>query len=192
MEFNYIRFCEEWTSLYKPMHHVPGPDSLNKRFFICDSYVYLTEFLRGSMDPECSPCVVTESQQEGNIQDGKDYARYTFYFLVRSGETHDGHTAYRAKRDAKHVMLDFVNFVRLFKYPDEYQESLDSLPLEEGQYLYMLRDAVKDGDRCMENINIEDFTYESLNELYDTWYGVVITLDDMNTYNMCTDLSLYL
>ena len=191
MKFDYIKFTEEWATLYKPMHHIPGEDSMNKRFHICDSYMTMTEFLQGSMDPECTPCVITESQQEGSIQGGMDYPRYTFYFLVRSGETHNGHSAVRAKKDAKAIMIDFLNFIRMFKYADEYEDDLKAMPLPEDSYLYSLRAAVMDGDPNMSNLNIEDVVYESLNELYDTWYGVTFTLDDVNVFNMCVDLSQY-
>lgn len=193
MQFNYVRFTEEWATMYKPMHHVPGEDSLNKRFFICDSYMTMTSFME-HMDPEHTPCVIVESQQEGNVQMGKDYPRYSFYFMVRSGETHEGYTAYDAKSEAKMVMMDFINFIRMFKYWDENgnEQRLAALPLKEGDYLHELRTSVQSGDRCLENVNIEDFNYESLNELYDSWYGVQVTLEDMQTYNMCADLSLYI
>lgn len=191
MDFNYVRFTEEWAQLYKPMHHIPGPDSLNKRFYICDSYFTMTEFLKGSVDPEVSPCVMVESQQEGNVQEGRDYPRYSFYFLVRAEDTHNGHMAYDSKSDAKKIMMDFVNFIRIYKYPDEYRNLLLQLPLTEGTYLHELRMAILNGDQCMMNINIDDFVYESLNELYDGWYGVQVTLDDMQVYDMCLDLAMF-
>lgn len=192
MDFNYVRFTEEWAMLYKPMHHVPGEDSLNRRFFICDSYMNMTSFME-HMDPDCSPCVIVESQQEGNIENGKDYPRYSFYFMVRSGQTHEGYSAFDAKSEAKRVMMDFINFIRAFKNCDEggNERILYNLTLPSGSYLYELREAVLQGDQCMMNIDIESLTYESLNELYDTWYGIQVTIGDMQVYDMCLDLSLY-
>lgn len=190
MDFNYARFTEEWATIYKPMLHTPGPDGLNRRFYICDSYMTMTSFME-HMDVDCTPCVIVESQQEGNVQGGIDYPRYSFYFMVRSGHTHEGYSAYDAKSEAKHVMMDFVNFIRTFQHPYEYEDTLTALPIPEGTYLAELRTAVLGGDRCMENINIDDFIYESLNELYDTWYGVQLTLEDKQLYDLCLDLALY-
>lgn len=196
MDFNYVRFTEEWAMLYKPMRHIPGPDSLNKRFYICDSYFTMTEFLKGSVDPEVSPCVMVESQQEGNVEEGRDYPRYSFYFLVRAEDTHNGHMAYDSKSDAKKIMMDFVNFIRAFKSPYEYTTPtgtplVSTLPFAEGSYLDSLRKDILNGFNCMMNINIENFTYESLNELYDGWYGVQMTLDDIQIYDMCLDEAMY-
>ncbi len=193
MTFNYVHFTEEWAQLYKPMHHEPGPDSLNRRFYICDSYMNMTSFME-HIDPEYTPCVIVESQQEGNIQEGKDYPRYSFYFMVRSGQTHEGYSAFDSKSEAKKVMVDFVNFIRLFKYADDNdnEDALSQLNLESCPYLDSLRTAVLRGDQCMMNLGIEDFVYESLNEMADTWYGVQLTIDDMQTYDMCADLSLYI
>lgn len=193
MQFNYVRFTEEWATIYKPMLHTPGPEGLNRRFFICDSYMNMTSFME-HMDPECTPCVIVESQQEGNIQEGRDYPYYSFYFMVRAGNTHEGYSAYDAKNEAKKVMMDFVNFIRMFKYcqdSEEHYKNLTSLHLDENSYLYSLRESVLNGYNCMSQINIEDFVYESLNELYDTWYGVQATFEDILLYDMCVDISLY-
>lgn len=193
MDFNYVLFTEEWASLYKPMHHVPGEDSLNRRFYICDSYNNMTSFME-HMDTECTPCVIVESQQEGNVTEGKDHPVYSFYFMVRSGSTHEGYSAYDSKREAKKVMMDFVNFVRVFKYAYEdptYFSLLKKLPIKNDTYLSALRAAVMNGDPCMMNLGVEDFLYETLNEMADTWYGVQMTLDDVQLYDMCADISMY-
>lgn len=190
MDFLFDRFVEGWATLYAPMRHTPGIDGSNKRFFICDSYMTMTEFMT-NMEPEASPCVIIESQQEGSVRDGKDYPRYALYFMVRASEMNNGHFAIIAKRDAKRVMMDFINFLRAFKYPDDYASLLDGLDLPQGSYLSNLREAVEHGDRCLENIGIEDFAYESINQMYDGWYGVQVTLDDMCVINQCLDPELY-
>lgn len=186
MNFEFDKFTEEWAQIYAPMKHTPGIDGTNKRFFICDSYMAMTEFMTG-MEPENSPCVIIESQQEGNVDHGKDYPRYAMYFMVRANEMNDGHEAVKAKKSAKQVMIDFVNFIRPFKYYEDYGKLIEEIEFKEGSYLYQLREAVRTGDYCMQNIGIDNFTYESLNQLYDGWYGVQLSLEDMVPYSMCLD-----
>jgi len=153
MEFDYIKFTEEWAEIYKPMLHTPGFSGMNKRFFITDSYMTMVDFM-AHMDPTTSPCVITESQQEGNVEEGWDYPMYSFYFMVRGDEMNDGKEAVQAKRSAKEIMMDFINFIRTFKYGnDEYERFgviLEQLPLVEDSYLWQLRRSIIDnGNRCM-------------------------------------------
>lgn len=177
--------------MYSPMRHTPGLNGRNRRFFICDSYMTMTEFM-ASMDADSSPSVIIESQQEGSVTYGMDSPRYAMYFVVRAREMNDGKQAIEAKRTAKQVMMDFVNFVRAFKYHDEYGEQIERLPFAEGSYLSCLREAIRMGDRCMENVGIEDFAYESLNQMYDGWYGIQVSFSDVCPYNMCIDVDSYI
>lgn len=192
--FDYIRFTEEWAAHYKPMQHTMKSD-MNRHFFITDSYMTMVDFM-AHHDPDTSPCIIAESQQEGEVEDGLDYPRYSFYFMVRADEMNDGKEAVASKRTAKHIMLDFVNFIRAFKYANEdtetYAPILNALTLEEDSYLYELREAVLNGSRCMENINVENFSYESINQMHDGWYGIQFSLEDKQLFGMCADTSMYL
>lgn len=192
MEFNYARFTEEWAEIYKPMRHIPGEDSTNRRFYICNSYLEMTQFVEHGMDPEVSPSVVIESQQDGIIENGWDYPRYSFYFMVRADEMNNGASAIEAKSEAKRHMMEFVNFIRMFKYADEYGYMLEKMALREGSYLDSLRTAVTEmGDRCLENLDIESVVYESINQMFNGWYAVQITLSDQQLLNKCANMALY-
>lgn len=189
MTFDYALFTEEWASIYKPMRHEMGAKAHNKHFFICDSYRTMTNFM-ASMKPTSSPCVITESHQEGEVNNGFDYPTYAFYFMVRAGKTHDGDAAIKAKREAKQTMMDFVNFLRAFK--DNDADALSKTPMPTDSYLASLFKYCQEDPFLMANFSLDKFTYDSIDELYDGWYGVILQITDVQPLQKCIDTAQYI
>ena len=168
--FRFDKFVEQWAMKYKPMQHVPGPFSKNERFFLTDTYMGMVDFVT-TLQPESSPCVVMESDQEGCMTDRYDSPRYTLYFMVRAEKMSDGVAAYEAKLEAKMHMQKFMNWLRAMQEKEEDERR-------------------KEGVR---NIRIEDnMSYQTVGPFYDGWYGVYISLDDTQAYSRCVISDDYL
>ena len=64
MDFRFEDFVEHWCEIYKPLQHVPGERSKNKRFFLTDTdYLGMADFMT-SIDSKISFCVVMEGAVE--------------------------------------------------------------------------------------------------------------------------------
>lgn len=160
--FRFEKFVEDWCMIYKPMQHVPGEKSRNKRFFFTDSYMGLADFM-ASFSNKTSPCVVMESGQDGSIIRGLDQPRHTLYFLVRAEDSQDGFAARAASAEAKTHMLKFVAY---------------------------LRDKAKRQDE-LRRIDIEQLSYQTVGPLYNSWYAVYITMEDTKQIQLCISADDY-
>ena len=161
--FRFDNFVEHWASIYKPMLHEAGKYGRNKRFFLTDTYMGMVDFMT-QIRPDQSPCVVMESNQEGTMTDRFDYPRYSLYFMVRAHDMSDGASAMEAKLEAKQHMRKFIVYLRKKK---EYNEL----------------HRIKSG---LENIRIEQYLdYQTIGPMYDGWYGVLISLENLEAYSTC-------
>lgn len=162
--FDFGEFVEHWAEIYRPMQHVPGKRSKNQRFFLTDTYMGMTDFMT-TIQPDKSPCVIMESNAEGELSDSYDMPEYTLYFMVRAEEMSDGTSARIAKREAKTHMKKFIT------------------------YLKRKQDNEEPGVR---NIDTSRVRYQTVGPMYDGWFGVTITLDDVQSLNRCVDRDDYL
>lgn len=161
---DFYQFIEHWTEIYKPMQHIPGKNSKNQRFFLTDTFMGLSDFMT-NVQPQKSPCLIVETNQEGSLDVRFDTPRYTLYFMVRSDRMSDGQEALDAKLDAKTHMLKF------FVYALNKQES---------------------GISVIKNINLDNIDYQTVGPFYNGWYGVTITLKDVVSISRCIDNNDYL
>lgn len=161
--FRFDKFVEHWASIYKPMLHEKGRYGRNKRFFLTNTYMGMVDFMT-NIRPDQSPCVVMESGQEGTMTEGKDYPRYSLYFMVRAEEMSEGSSTMEASMEAKMHMQKFIVYLRNKK---EYNE--------------MHR--IKSG---LDHIKIEQYMdYQTVGPMYDGWYGVLITLENLEAFSTC-------
>lgn len=162
--FLFHEFVEKWASLYKPMQHIPGERSKNRRFYLADSYMSMIDFVK-TLPNANSPCVILESNQEGVISDRFDYPEYTLYFMVRASNMTDGWAANAAKLESKQHMLKFLAYLQLQKEAEV---------------------------RGLENIDLERVEYVTTGPLYNGWYAVSLTLSNMSQYSRCIDENDYI
>lgn len=156
--FQFTDFVEHWCERYRPMLHIPGRTSKNQRFFLTDTYMGLTDFMT-NVQPDRSPCVVMETNQEGTLTDAYDRPRHTIYFMVQADEMSDGRSAYAAKLEAKEHLLKFLTYLR------------------------RMQDLDHPG---VQNIKIDDLLdYQTVGPLYNGWFGVYVTLEDVRQLNRC-------
>lgn len=161
--YRFDKFVEHWASLYKPMLHEKGRHGRNKRFFLTDTYMGMVDFMT-QIRPDRSPCVIMESGQEGTMTDRFDYPRYTLYFMVRAQDMSDGTSAMDAKIEAKQHMQKFLIYLRRKKEEDELHRRKSGL----------------------ENIKIEQYLdYQTVGPMYDGWFGVLISLENLEAYSTC-------
>lgn len=155
---------------YKPMLHVPGPHSRNERFFLTDTYMGMADFMV-NVQPEKSPCVIMESDQEGSMTDRLDNPRYTLYFMVQAEQMSDGRAAYDAKLEAKLHMQKFITWLRA-KQDEEERHG---------------------GVTRVGNIVIDEhMNYQTVGPFYNGWYGVYVSLEDTQAYSRCVISDDYL
>lgn len=157
--FEFDEFVEHWAEIYLPMQHLPGKRSRNQRFFQTDTFMGLTDFMT-TIQPDKSPCVIMESNEEGELSDFYDKPEYTLYFMVRAEEANDGSSARKAKREAKIHMKKFIAYLK------EKQENEES---------------------GVGNIDVNSVRYQTIGPMYDGWFGVTITLEDVQKLNRCVD-----
>ncbi len=168
--FRFDKFTEHWASVYRPMLHQKGKYARNKRFYLTDTYMGLVDFMT-NIRPDQSPCVVMESAQEGTMTDRFDYPRYSLYFMVRAEDMSDGESAMDAKTEAKQHMQKFMNYLR------SKQEEDARCNLRTG----------------ISGIKIEQFmNYDTVGPFYDGWYGVQITLENLEAYSTCVSQDDYI
>lgn len=163
-EFRFEEFVEHWAEIYRPMQHVRGERSKNKRFFLTDTYLGLSDFMI-NVGVRQSPCVIMESDVEGTFANGLDQPQYTLYFMVRASETQSGFASREAKIEAKGHAKKFLAY---------------------------LRDCQYKGDQDLQRINLDErMGYQTIGPLYNGWYGVYITIDDVQQYTLCMDKNDY-
>lgn len=163
-QFEFDDFVEHWAEIYRPMQHLPGKTSKNKRFFLTDTFMGMVDFMT-AIRPEQSPCVIMESNIEGELSELYDTPEYTLYFMVRSEDMSDGVGARRSKREAKVHMKKFM------------------------AYLKNKQDA---GCHTVRNVDVNRVRYQTIGPMYDGWYGITITLNDVTSLNNCVDNNDYL
>lgn len=158
MDEQFYDFVEHWATIYKPMLHQSGERSKNKRFFLTDTYMGMADFMT-QIQPQQSPCVVMESNQEGTLGDGIDYPNYAIYFMVRAERMTDGRAAMLAKVEAKHHLKKFVSYIRQKQAKE---------------------------DPALLHISIDDrLPYQTVGPMYNGWYGVMLQLSDARQYSNC-------
>lgn len=161
--FEFDEFVEHWAEIYRPMQHVPGKKSKNQRFFQTDTYMGLSDFMT-TIRPDKSPCVIMESNEEGELSDFYDKPEYTLYFMVRAEEMSSGASARMAKREAKMHMKKFIVY---------------------------LKHKQEEGDSGVGNIDVNSVRYQTIGPMLDGWFGVTITLEDVQSLNQCVDSEDY-
>ncbi|MGN0091275.1 MAG: hypothetical protein ACI36Z_10045 [Alloprevotella sp.] len=155
----FYEIVEQWAERYVKMQHVPEERGGNQRFFLTDTYMGMVDFMT-NIHPDRSPCVVMESNQDGNINEGKDRINHTIYFMVRAEEMNDGRSALQAKLEAKEHMKKFLAWARslVANNPDIPENRFDL------------------------NENID---YNTVGPFYDGWYGVYISISEVDNFNQC-------
>lgn len=168
--FRFDQFTEHWASIYRPMLHEKGKYARNKRFYLTDTYMGLVDFMT-NIRPDQSPCVVMESAQEGSMTDRFDYPRYSLYFMVRAEDMSDGESAMSAKLEAKQHMQKFMNYLRAKQEEDARRKQKTGIA----------------------GIKIEQYmNYDTVGPFYDGWYGVQITLENLEAYSFCVSPDDYI
>ena len=163
MEQTFFDYVEQWCTRYIPMAH---HRDTNPRFFLTESFYGLMDFMVQIDAQTQGPCVVMETMTDGTI-DKYQHAEYAIYFFVRADEQGDGRSAHAALESAKLHASRFINYLRSQK---------DKL----GQSFPYYR------------MSTESVQLHPVGPLYNHWYGIYITLDDVQQYNQCSDQSLYL
>lgn len=154
----FYEVVEQWAESYVQMQHTPGEMGTNKRFFLTDTYMGMVDFMT-NIQPDSSPCVVMESNQDGRIEEGKDYMNHTIYFMVRAENMSDGRSALKAKLEAHEHAHKFIAWARNM--------------LEE-------REDIPDS-----RFNLSSIDYNTVGPMYDGWYGVYITIEEVATFSQC-------
>lgn len=150
---------EEWAEKYKPMQHVPGETSKNKRFFLIDSIVSLPDFMK-SITSTNSPCVAYEFHIKASITGGMIRPTYTVYFLVDCGTSKPNKVmANNAVTQAADHALKFLAWIR------EQQETRPEL----------------------RNIEVDNVDMDTFGPLLNGWYAVFLEFQDIDNFSMCVD-----
>lgn len=150
---------EEWASKYKPMQHIPGETSKNKRFFLIDSIVSLPDFMK-SIPMTNSPCVAYEFHIKASIDGGLIKPTYTIYFLVDCGTSKPNKVmADNAVTQAAGHALKFLAWIR-----------------EQQDYRPELK-----------NIEVENVDMDTFGPLLNGWYAVFLELQDVDNFSICVD-----
>lgn len=166
MDFRFEDFVEHWCEIYKPLQHVPGERSKNKRFFLTDTdYLGMADFMT-SIDSKISFCVVMEGAVEGTIKGGLDIPRETVYFFVKAEKTQSGKATRAALRKSKKHLMKFRNYIR---------------------------DLQNSGMKELQNINLDEREdYHSIGPLYNGWYALYMTLEDVQQVSTCSSEDDYI
>ena len=165
MDFRFEDFVEHWCTIYKPLQHVPGERSKNKRFFLTDTtYLGMSDFM-ANIGSRASTCVVMESSVEGTVKGGIDMQQHTLYFFAKAKSTQDGADARAAMLEAKGHMTEFLAY---------------------------LRQKQREGMEELQHVNLDERTgYLSIGPMYNNWYGIYITLEDVRQVRLCVDEGSY-
>lgn len=153
------KIVEEWATKYKPMQHVPGETSKNKRFFLIDSIVSLPDFMKNITSTN-SPCVAYEFYVKAGIHEGIIKPTYTVYFLVDCGTSKPNKVmASKAVTQATDHALKFLAWIR--KQQDIHPE--------------------------LRNIEVDDVEMDTFGPLLNGWYSVFLEFQDTDNFNLCVD-----
>ncbi len=166
MDFRFEDFVEHWCTIYQPLQHVPGERSKNKRFFLTDTtYLGMSDFM-ANIGSRTSSCVVMESSVEGTVKGGLDIQQHTIYFFAKAKSTQDGSDAREAMLEAKGYMTEFLAY---------------------------LRQKQREGMEELQRINLDERNaYQAIGPLYNNWYGIYITLEDVRQIAICVDKDKYI
>lgn len=158
---DYPQLVEFWCSIYKKMQHNFAKNSERRRFYFCNSYWDLQNFMQG-MNVRMSPCVIMESNLEGEIEQfAYDKQSFTIHFCVRSTDAGDGHANRDAKKEAKEHMRNFLNWLNRLQH---------------------------DKRRCpkfLRRMDFSDIEYKTQAPFYDGWVAVYLTIHLPEQYNIC-------
>lgn len=152
---NFFQFVEHWATIYKPMQHVPGETSRNKRFFMTNDYLSMVDFAKRLPVNE-TPSVVMENNMEGQLDDVVDNPEYVIYFMVKSSDMNDSRQVLAAKTEAKEHMLRFVSYLKM----------------------------KSDSNPDVENYSVSP-RYQTVGPIYNGWYGVMITVSLQSVVSQC-------
>lgn len=158
------KVLEEWAIKYKPMQHVPGETSPNKRLFFFDSIVAIPDFMT-KMNVTKSPCMGYEFPLSGDIKGGKLLPDYTIYFFVnqKTNKIVGKEQAAEVNQEALTHALKFIAWLK------KKQET----------------------NRKLANINLENIPYRTYGPFLNGWYGIFIQLRDVDTFSQCVDAQDY-
>lgn len=181
MTFDFLSFVESWAEIYKPMQRRPKK---NERVFVTPNMFKLRSGVQGVDVRTGNPIAVVENDCSGVLGDKFDEPSYTVYFLCRSKEVGDARYGDAAKKEAKEAMKAFVNALRAFVNAD--RKEVEKMHLPDEGYLHDLY--VQDfelGRQICRGINVSRIAYQNINELWDGWQGVGITIDTQERYSRC-------
>lgn len=109
---DFKQFVEHWATVYTPMRHDPSYHSKNKRFFFCDGFAGMADWMR-QQNFDKSPVVVMESGVDVIIRnDGWENHDYVIYFCVRAEKQSDGVMASMSKTEAEGHARQFLLYVK--------------------------------------------------------------------------------
>ena len=150
MDFDKV--IEEWCMKYKPILHVPGERSTNKRFFLVENIVNVPQ-LAANTNMQRSPCVAFEFHQEGEVEDSLITKAYTISILVKASEI------FMSKERANEAVKEAFGHVKKLI-----------------AWLKMKRDT----EKSLRHLDLERIHYDTLGPLVNGWYAVFFTLTDVN------------
>lgn len=157
---NFEDIVAEWAMKYKPMQHIPGVSSNNRRFFLVDSIMQLPQFM-AEANVTKSPCVAYEFQQDGNIYRGMIYYTHFIYFIVKVPTMNltRKELANEAVKEAKVHALKFLAWLR------QQQETREELQL----------------------IETDEVKYGTYGPFLNDWYAFFISLTDIDRFSTCVE-----
>lgn len=158
------KILEEWATKYRPMQHVPGETSTNKRLFLFDSIVAIPDFMT-RMNSTKSPCMGYEFPLSGEIKGGKVLPDYTVYFFVRQ-ETNKAVGKELSAEVNQEALSHALKFIAWMKKK-------------------------QDIDKSLTNIDLENVRYRTYGPLMNGWYGVFIQFRDVELFSLCVDANDY-
>lgn len=144
------------------------PEHDNQRFFLTDSTEGIVELAKKLTDDQFSPCVLMESDIEGNGPITMPVMVYPVYFFCRARDLADGDTAAEAKVEALYHARKFLTWLRWKHENDSPTGDFGRIDLEN------------------EGINIM-----TIGPLINGWYAVLIQFERLEPLNMCIDENDY-
>jgi hypothetical protein len=153
---------EDWCCGVKELQH---DREKNKRFYICDGFLGMTDFMRDHQ-PEKSPCVLADSSLQGLWEKGYDDPMYTVYFAVRATEANDDRAALVARQAAKALAAKFIAYLRWLK--NNRDASADK-----GGSQYSLMERREQVAR----LDVERISYDTVGPFYEGWHAVFVMLE---------------
>lgn len=159
---DFYELIEDWCCGVKDLQH---DNTVNKRFYICDGYLGMTDFMR-EHTPEKSPCVLADSSMTGVFTTEHDTPNYTLYFAVRAKSANDDRAALVARKNAKELAKKFVNYIWFLK------NSRDADYEMHGSNFTMAerREVVR-------QIDTKHISYDTMGPFYEGWHAVMLMLE---------------